>query len=343
MNATRLLSRYRGALMGFAQLWIVVFHCWLLIVPNRPFLGAVENFIKWNGLIGVDFFFFLSGMGLTYAIRKKTLREFYAGRLRRILVPYWVMLAAHAIHGRWEYGKILRYATGVVFVTEDFQALLWFIPAILVLYALFPAYHALLCRARDKTAATGCMLIVWLCGALLLRETMRSDLWTFYNRLPSFLLGVWFGEAGRERDMKMHPEHWALCLVGVAAGFLLMRAGTKGLVQAIPQALFAGSAFCAVPLCFLLAGLFALLEGGAAGRIARPFMGLLRFVGTFTLELYCCHQWLYIRMYSFLEGRVSYLAINVITIPIVILAGWLFHLAHQQLWICVDRMRQKRA
>lgn len=343
MNATRLMSRYRGALMGFAQLWIVFLHCWLLIVPNRPILGAIEGFIKWNGLLGVDVFLFLSGMSLTYAIRKRTLGAFYAGRLRRVLIPFWVMAAVRALCGQWGWRKFLRYATGVVFVTEDLQALLWFIPAILLLYAVFPAYHALLLRAKDKTAATGCMLLVWLLAAVLLRDTMRSDLWTFYNRLPSFLIGVWFGEIGREKEMNMRPEHWLLCVLCMVSGFLLKTAASKGLVQVIPQAIFAASSLGAVPMCFLLAGIFAWLEDGKAGAVCAPVLRLFRFVGVFTLELYCLHQWLFEQLYAVLEGRVSYLAINVIAIPLIVLAGWLFYLAHNRLWKLIDAARKRQA
>lgn len=342
MNATRMMSRYRGALMGFAQLWIVVFHCWLLIIPNRPFLGVVENFIKWNGLLGVDMFFFLSGMGLTYAIRKGTLGAFYAGRLRRLLVPFWVMVAVHALCDGWGWGKFLRYAAGVVYVAEDLQALLWFIPAILMLYAVYPAYHALMRRTKDKTAATGCVLFAWLLAAILLRDVMREDLWAFYNRLPSFLIGVWFGEIGREKEMNMRPEHWLLCALCMVSGFLLKTAASKGLVQVIPQAIFAASSLGAVPMCFLLAGLFAWMEDGKAGAVCAPVLCLFRFVGAFTLELYCIHQWLYGYLYSMLEGHVSYLAINVITIPVMVLAGWLFYLAHNRLWKLIDAASKRQ-
>lgn len=190
MNATQLLGRYRGELMGFAALWIVIMHCWLVIVPNHAILGAIEGLVKWNGMIGVEMFLFLSGMGLTYAIRKRTLGQFYAGRLKRVLLPYWFMVLLIAVTEAWGMKKTLGFMTGAVFFMENFQALLWYIPAILLLYALFPAYHALMLRARDKTAFTACALGVWLCAAILGREAIRSDVWVFINRIPSFLLGV---------------------------------------------------------------------------------------------------------------------------------------------------------
>ncbi|MBR5301973.1 MAG: acyltransferase [Clostridia bacterium] len=337
MNATRLLSRYRGALMGFAQLWIVLLHCWLLIIPNRPFLGAIESFVKWNGTLGVEIFLFLSGLSMTYAIRKGSLRSFYLGRLRRVLVPYWAMAALFAIAGRQGLSWFVLYATGVGSIMQNFQGHLWFIPAIIILYTLFPAYHALMMRTRDKTAFTLAALMLWLCAVILMRDALRYDLWVFVNRIPAFLLGIWLGEIGREKELILRAEHWLLFVLAMFAGFLLRSAGSRGMVLLIPEFAFAASWICAVPLCFLLAGLFSLLEDGKAGAVFRWPLRFLAFVGAFTLELYCCHQWVFASLYPLLEGRISYLGINLAVIPAALAAGWLFHLAHMAFWKLVCR------
>ena len=96
-----------------------------------------------------------------------------------------------------------------------------------------------------------------------------------------------------------------------------------------------------IPLCFLFAGLFALLGSGALEPVFRWPIRFLSFVGTFTLELYCVHQWLYGKLHPLLEGRVSYLSINLITLPLLILAGYLLHLLHAAFWKAADRARGK--
>lgn len=337
MNATRLLSRYRSALMGLAQLWVVLLHCWLLIIPNRPMLGAIENFVKFNGILGVEMFLFLSGLSMTYAIRKGSLRSFYLSRLRRVLVPYWVMAALYATLAGQGLRWFMLYASGVGLITQNFQGHLWFIPAIIILYAFFPAYHALMMRAKDKSAFTLAALMLWLCTVILMRDIIREDLWVFVNRIPAFLLGVWFGETGREKALTLHVEHWTLLALCVPAGLLLRSAGSVGLVQLIPQFSFAAAWLCGVPLCFLLAGLFAWLEDGKAGRIFRWPLRFLSFVGTFTLELYGCHQLVFTSLYPLLEGRISYLGINLVVIPAAVFAGWLFHVLHMALWKLVSK------
>lgn len=344
MLLSQMLSRYRKAIMGLAAVWVVFLHCWLLIIPNRPVLGAIEAFVKWNGILGVEIFLFFSGLGLTYAIRKETLGTYYTGRFRRVLFPYWVVVLLRMMTSHWSPVRALCIASGVTAVTEDFQVLLWFVPAIVIFYALFPAYHKLMMRAKNSTAFTASALGLWLCAVILMRDVVREDLWVMINRVPSFLIGVWIGERCREKEVRMRAVHWALCAIVLAAGWMLRTAGSRGLVPLIPQFFLAASSLIGPALCVLLAGAFAWLMGGGLRRVFSPVLRILEFFGLFTLELYCIHQWLYEIIYAQLEGRVSYLAINVISIPVLILAGYLLYLLHGRVLALTDgKSRTKQA
>lgn len=60
------ISRYRGELMGLAIIFVILFHVGL---PREDaFFG-----LKRMGNIGVDFFLFLSGMGLWFSWTKQGL------------------------------------------------------------------------------------------------------------------------------------------------------------------------------------------------------------------------------------------------------------------------------
>ena len=83
-----LISKYRSAIMGFAALWILFFHvCGTVITAEHPIAAWIEARIKRFGYGGVDIFFLLSGMGLTYAISKSKLYVFYYRRFKRIILP----------------------------------------------------------------------------------------------------------------------------------------------------------------------------------------------------------------------------------------------------------------
>ena len=79
------ISKYRKAIMGFAALWILAMHEWRLLIPYGESFWEREVFLKDIGFCGVDIFLLLSGMGLTYAIKKSSVGRFYFGRIKRIL------------------------------------------------------------------------------------------------------------------------------------------------------------------------------------------------------------------------------------------------------------------
>ena len=107
-----LISQYRMPLMGFAAIWIVAFHSFYF---GTSFFGSLLNFAKASGFVGVDIFFFLSGMGLMMGWHKKryTLKGFYLRRLSRILPAYWIVIVL---------GLAARLVLGAVCPMDKFAA-----------------------------------------------------------------------------------------------------------------------------------------------------------------------------------------------------------------------------
>ena len=338
-DALALLSSYRGPIMGLAALCIVVLHCWLLIIPNRPILGSIEGWIKWNSILGLDMFFFYSGLSQTYAIRKNTLRVYYVRRFERVVIPFWIMALLCAYTGKWSLGMLARHALGVTFFTETIFAHLWYIPAILVVYLLYPLYHRLMMRSQSKLAFSMCTVCVWLCASVLLRDVAREDVWYFTNRLPAFMLGVFVGEIAREKPIRMTRTHWTLCVLLLAVGWMLKMEAMRDRISLIPDFCYTGEALAAVAICFLFSGALDVLQGcgGAVAAMTKLLLRFLSFVGVFTLELYCIHQWLFGILYTALEGHVTYLTINAIILPASVAAGWLLYRVHMAILGLVRR------
>ncbi|MCR5484907.1 MAG: hypothetical protein K6F09_04875 [Clostridiales bacterium] len=73
------ISECRGALMGFAALWVVLFHSPELsfaFLRFKPLFVGLD-LIKGRGNAGVDIFLLLSGLGLYYSLEKtEALRNF---------------------------------------------------------------------------------------------------------------------------------------------------------------------------------------------------------------------------------------------------------------------------
>ena len=86
------VSKHRAQIMGFAAMWIFVFHVRneILLFDNLPkwsflpYVGNVDIYFDNIGFNGVDMFLFLSGWGLYHAIKKHSLLVFY----KKIQAPY---------------------------------------------------------------------------------------------------------------------------------------------------------------------------------------------------------------------------------------------------------------
>ena len=153
MDARRIewasLSRYRGVLMGIAIIMIVLFH--VALPRSSAFFG-----LKRMGNMGVDIFFFLSGIGLWFAWTKRPeLLHFYRRRLLRIL-PAW-LLASTAFYlpdylGPRRFSSSLPDLIGDITVNWDFwihdELTFWYIPATLMLYLWAPWFMRLVMRNR---------------------------------------------------------------------------------------------------------------------------------------------------------------------------------------------------
>ena len=148
------ISKYRSSLMGVAMLSVYFFHSMGDWMPS-----FVHN-IAANGAIGVDVFLFLSAMGLTYSITKNPdIIAFYKRRMWRIMPTYWLIMSSvylfvftlMSIHIMpSNYYPIPRSVTQIVqayttlgYWMKDGFYYLWYIPAILLLYLLFPFIHKL--------------------------------------------------------------------------------------------------------------------------------------------------------------------------------------------------------
>ena len=314
-----LISAQRGALMGFAALWIVIFHFWKPVLSGVPVLAQAESYIRVFGFYGVDVFFFLSGMGLVYAIGKHSLRGFYFRRLRKLALPYLAVGLARLAAGESSPRRALALVSGWTLLTDSMYRYLWFVQGIAVLYLLFPLYYGVLKRAKRPAGITLAALALWLAATLLSFGHMRPDLYGFTNRLPIFLLGVLLGESGRRG---MWPvRRWmpaaagASLALGVACGVYSRLGGLEGL----PRELVAlgGNLFTSLGVCVLLA---ALLD-----RFGRALGGLVRalvFYAGFSLEFYCVQDF-FVRIS--LSDRLAFLPPLIFDLAAIALStalGW---------------------
>ncbi|WP_044974081.1 acyltransferase [Ruminococcus sp. HUN007] len=290
-----LVSKYRSAIMGFAALWILYFHVFgTVITMDHPIAAWIEARAKRFGYCGVDIFFLLSGMGLTYAITKSKLPVFYYRRFKRIVLPFVTvaLLKAHTDH--WTVKWFFECISGKAFYVNSIYMFLWFVPAILTLYILFPLYW-LGFRKTGGAFWTVTMILAWFFVILILRDKIRGDLFGFLNRIPVFMLGVLLGDLTKKhRELAFRRRAWLPLFLVFALGiYMLELANFQSYYILVPTSnCFLPTLLCAVSLPFLAAKFLNILDSHRFTCIAGHIIGgILKFFGMFSMEIYCLQEW----------------------------------------------------
>lgn len=285
-----ILSQYRSQLMGIALLWIMLFHSYSLSFDFAPLDG-----IKAFGYLGVDVFFFLSGLGLYGSIvRSESLSfpRYFLRRCQRVLPAYWLVVGIYSLW-LWLRGRIsLRVAVWSMStlhywfnIPDSFN---WYIPALFAFYLLAPLWVKCLRRCPLRLPLT---LFSFLISYGLYRLSIVLDrfyLSDFLLRIPAFALGLFLGFCIVEKRpiTKGHAAAWSgLALCGM--GILIVCLTGKFYLH---PCYFMNA--CIVPACLLLAKLLSRVHWQPAHRF-------LTLLGESSLEIYLLNV-IFTREYSLL-------------------------------------------
>lgn len=201
------ISTYRKALMGIAILWVVLYHFGL----HTPIIGHITRF----GYAGVDIFMFLSGFGLFYSMNKdKNLRHYYKKRLIRIFPTYFIIGVFFSlfcfpndtfISYLWRSSTLGFWTNGVYYE--------WFIPSIILLYALFPFTFKLVIY-KKWIYVLSIILIILIAGYGVFDYSF-IDNWHFLllYRIPIFLYGCM--TAYQIKNNESSKEYNIIAIIGL--------------------------------------------------------------------------------------------------------------------------------
>ena len=288
-NIFDLLAKYRLQIMGFAALWLFLYHTQdsCLLFPSTPVRGDIEALFACNGYAGADIFFFLSGIGMAYSVSKHTIPQFYLRRFLRIWPPFAISGTITAIVFKWTIPDYLLTITGVSFYAKSLFSLIWFVPAIGTLYLIFPFYDLMMKRVRRKIIPTLIVFAVWAILSFLWKsDAPRGDLSIFTNRIPVFFLGVYLGYLSREKKIRFGSMARIVLFALWAFGIVLMTFSEygEGLDFSHSMIKYIGAMMVSSTMCFFLAMIFGKLE---KAKIIGKVFGL---VGVMSLEMYCSFE-----------------------------------------------------
>ena len=345
-----LVSKYRAVIMGIAAIWIHVYHAWIHTIINPAtafgkFMSSAETYTVTIGNVGVDVFLLMSGMGLTYAIKKELLPTFYYRRIRRVYLPFLIAAIVSALLEKWTLLTFLQIISGYSFYVYDINTYCWFVPAIITLYIMFPLYYVEFDKIRNKHICTGVALLLWLFISILVINVMREDMFGFFNRIPVFLIGIWFGYMAQSgKFIVFKARHYILLIiVFIASLFLLHLYKIQGFSLILEQEkLVIPNGLFAVSFPFLVAKLMDLIERRfpKAGSIIVKVIG---FWGKISLEIYLIYTCFLVTFFSPIVLKIRSFGtppfvINLIMFAITTVLAWILYMACTYFWKLVEKL-----
>ncbi len=329
------ISRYRGELMGFAIIIVMLFH--VNLPRSDMFFG-----LRRMGNLGVDIFFFLSGIGLWFSwTKQRDWVRFYKNRALRIY-PVWLMVAGWFYISRFTLAhpsyKLPWGGTGVAQIDScldlagdllfnwDFwlydELTFWYVPATMMLYLFAPPYMEMIRRHGVMRWAV-VVPMMW-CVAVQYITPIHSTVGhieIFWSRVPIFFLGINAAEAVRNQR-EVDRQAWYL----VAVGWLLSLSSCVWLEQMrhgrfplfLERILYIPLAFTTI---LIMAECFRRMDG-------RRLLGMspnkmLAWVGGISLEIYLVHVEFVLKplqQYHLGYWR-TFIIMTVITLPVAWLVG----------------------
>lgn len=281
-------SKYRSAIMGLSMLSIMLFHQYF--TSSIPF-NIFHNFGFW----GVDIFLFLSGMGLVNSIKKNTTNAFYLRRFKR-LIPSCI------ICGTTKYIVFILLGSSVLILKEGLNIGiwsiasldLWFIHTIIILYIFAPILYKLLLKWPYLTISI--ILAVFITNGLTLRPMVGFKWLSFQGviswtieRLPVFTAGMYISI---KREGRYFTNLVSICFLFIAL-ILNYIEKTNPTVLGIQTCQMLAITISMPALIMLCTYLIVIIPKSL-------YLGLV-FLGTYSLELYLTHEFIFWTIKIFYE------------------------------------------
>lgn len=226
-------------LKGFSILTIVLMHLIQVYIRNLP--GIVYTGASLGGT-GVHVFFFCSGFGLYLSQCKKSMsvKEFYSHRLRKIYVPYIIIvLLSFCIPFMYrESDRILALLSHIflykMFIPKyeiSFGLQLWYVSTIIQFYILFPFLYSFRKKVKNSRSFLLGTFIASICWWIFVAYIRKCEerVWNsfFLQYLWEFALGMEI--AGYLKDGgQIKIKRWQLIVVAIVGLSLQMAMAIVG-------------------------------------------------------------------------------------------------------------------
>lgn len=168
----------KSFLQFVAAIWILIFHLWINLSGTQ-----IEQYLIKTGYVGVDIFFFVSAYSL--ADKKLDYKGFLTNRFCTVYMKFFIFAFAALILKGWTTLKFAETVFFVSFFENGGGSFLWFIPAIMIFYILYPLFLKVPCKYKVLLFFAG-----WIVLTILLNNILGyTKIFIFTNRIPVILCG----------------------------------------------------------------------------------------------------------------------------------------------------------
>lgn len=293
----------RQWLMGFAILWVMAFH---FCMYGNLLRFAPLNFLFGKGYLGVDIFLLLSSYGLCWSYSRRSLKDYYVQRVKR-LYPVYLFFVVALVLLNADHNPL----TGLLQITglSNFFGLEleWYVPALIVIYALFP----LIFKGVSWLYKRG---ILWVLALVLLLTLVAPLLshWVFYLfviRFPLIVLGIaLYLAVNEDNERKM----MAVLVFAAALGFCVSG-----------REMLNGSQTGMLMLPLVLYGLAQL-------QMRLPLGGIVRFCGRHSLEIYLAQNLALNQFYA--NSDMPFLVKTAVAVGVIVMGSVLLWACQEGFW-----------
>lgn len=261
----------RHFLMGVSIVAILICHITQFADAYKGIHSYIGSFIGKefffaSAAIGVDVFFFLSLVGLGYSFEKSRLVSFYRRRVRRIFPIYLTFLVValvgfyHDISSHEKIVLFLQQISGVSALETIPERIEWYVPSLLILYALYPLVFLFIKRVHKSRLFE---IIVLFLAILVSYPLSKLFVGLFAMRLPLYyiaILSYFYIKEGQSDKLNV------IYIIAASSSFFIQNV-------LISYALI-------IPL--FLYSLNPLIERIVSTRVGKSFS----WIGNYTLEVY---------------------------------------------------------
>lgn len=204
----------KKSIMTFSALQILIFHLWVYVLNNNE----IEIFLKQTSYIGVDIFFLISAYSLS-SRNVDHYGKFLLFRFKAVYVKYIIFAIVAMIYSSWGIKRLIDVITCNELFNRGGGAYLWFLPAIMIFYIVFPLFQR--CENKYKIITPLVTTVLWIAGALIItNNTDLKQLAIVWNRIPIFIIGYYMFKLNKKANIFNNTKY------KVVIGAILLAIGT---------------------------------------------------------------------------------------------------------------------